>query len=104
MGPRTGPTRRGPRGILKNWNRDPCIPRRSTEPPNAKISAESARRWARLAPEAMARALVLLGTGPAPVAAPGRPSKDSRKAIAEAVRTDATPALAEVDHLLEGSS
>src|SRR5207249_3224770 len=75
--------------------------RRSSEPPQPKISPEFARRLARLAPDAMARAVVLLDTGPPPAAAPKRPSKAARQAIAEAIRTAAAPALAEVDRLLE---
>jgi len=77
--------------------------RRSRKPPKPKISPEFARRLARLAPEAMARAIVLLDTGPAPAAAPGRPSKAERKAIAEAIQTATKPAVAEVDRLLECS-
>jgi hypothetical protein len=77
--------------------------RRSIQPPKPKISTEFARRLARLAPDAMARAIVLLDTGPAPAAAAGRPSKAERKAIAEAIQTAAAPALAEVDRLLERS-
>jgi hypothetical protein len=74
--------------------------RQSTKPPKPKISPEFARRLAGLAPDAMARAIVLLDTGPAPAAPPGRPSKAARKAIAEAIRTAVAPALAEVDRLL----
>jgi hypothetical protein len=77
--------------------------RRSSEPPKAKISPEFARRLARLAPHAMARAIVLLDTGPALAPTPGRPSKAVRKEIAEAIRTAAAPALTEVDRLLERS-
>jgi hypothetical protein len=77
--------------------------RRDREPPKPKISPEFARRLARLAPDAMARAIVLLDTGPTPAAAPGRPSKAARKAIVEAIQTAAAPALAEVDRLLERS-
>jgi hypothetical protein len=75
----------------------------SSKSPKPKISPEFARRLARLAPDAMARAIVLLDTGPAPAPAPGRPSKAERKAIAEAIQTAAAPAMAEVDRLLEGS-
>jgi hypothetical protein len=77
--------------------------RRSSEPPKPKISPEFARRLGRLAPHAMARAIVLLDTGPAPAPSAGRPSKAVRKEISEAIRTAAAPALAEVDRLLERS-
>src|SRR5262245_31117059 len=77
--------------------------RRSTELPKSKISPEFARRLARLAPDAMARAIVVLDTGPAPAAPPGRPSKPTRKAVAEAIQTAASAALREVDRLLERS-
>ena len=79
------------------------MPHRSSEPPKAKISPEFARRLARLAPDATVRAIVLLETGPALAAAPGRPSKAERKTIAEAIRSAAAPALPEVDRVLEGS-
>jgi hypothetical protein len=77
--------------------------RQSSKPPKPKISPEFARRLARLAPGAMARAIVLLDTGPAPAPAPGRPSKAERKAIAEAIQAAAAPAVAEVDRLLQRS-
>ncbi len=76
--------------------------RQSIQPPKPKISAEFARRLGRLAPDAIARAIVLLDTGSIP-AVTGRPSKAARKEIAEAIRTAAAPALAEVDQLLERS-
>ncbi len=75
--------------------------RQPSEPPKPKISANFAGRLARLAPDAMARAIVLLETGHAPAPASARPSREERKAIAEAIRTAAEPALAEVDRLLE---
>jgi hypothetical protein len=75
----------------------------SSKSPKPKISPEFARRLSRVAPDAMARAIVLLDTGPAPAPAPARPSKAERKAIAEAIQTTAAAALAEVDHLLERS-
>jgi len=77
--------------------------RQSTNPPKPKISPEFARRLDRLAPNAVARAIVLLDTGPAPAAAPGRPSKAARKEIAETIQTAAAVALVEVDRLLERS-
>jgi len=77
--------------------------RQSSEPPKPKISPEFARRLARLAPDAMARAIVMLDTGPAPAAAPGRLSKAERKRIAEAIQAAAVAALQEVDRLLERS-
>jgi hypothetical protein len=80
------------------------MPRRSSESPKPKISPEFARRLARLAPDEMTRAIVLLDTGFAPAATPGRPSKAARRAIAEAIQTAASEALAEVDRLLERSS
>ena len=79
------------------------MPRQSTKPPKPKISPEFARRLDRLAPDAIARAIVLLDTGPAPPAAAGRVSKTERKEIAETIRTAATAAFAEVDRLLERS-
>ena len=79
------------------------MPRRTPKPPKPKISPEFARRLKRLAPDGMARAIVLLDAGPTPAASAGRPSKAVRKEIAEAIRTAATPALAEVDRLLERS-
>jgi hypothetical protein len=77
--------------------------RRSSDSPKPKISPEFARRLARLAPDSMARAIVLLETGPAPAMAPGRPSKADRKAVAEAIRAAASQSLVEVDRLLERS-
>ena len=77
--------------------------RRSSETPKPKISPEFARRLDRLAPDTIARAIVLLDTGPGPAAAPARPSKAARKEIAETIKTAAAPALAEVDRLLERS-
>ena len=77
--------------------------RQSSKPPKPKISPEFAGRLARLAPHAMARAIVLLDTGPAPAAAPGRPSKAARKTIAEAIQAAVAAPLAEVDRLLERS-
>jgi hypothetical protein len=77
--------------------------RQSSKSPQSKISPEFARRLARLAPAAMARAIVLLDTEPAPATATGRPSKAARKAIAETIQTAAAPALTEVDRLLERS-
>ncbi len=53
------------------------MPAQSSNPPKPKISPEFARRLARLAPDAMARAVVLLDTGPAPAAASGRSSTAS---------------------------
>jgi len=79
------------------------MPRQPSKPPKFKISPEFARRLDRLRPGAVARAIVLLDTGPAPVAAPGRPSKAARKAIAATIQTAAAAALVEVDHLLERS-
>ncbi|MFI5459380.1 MAG: hypothetical protein ACHRXM_28480 [Isosphaerales bacterium] len=79
------------------------MPRQSSKSPKPKISPEFARRLARLAPDAMARAIVLLDTGPAPAAAPGRPSKAARKTIAQSIQAAATAAVAEVDRLLEHS-
>lgn len=81
--------------------RDTRMARQSTPSPKPKISPEFARRLGRLAPGALVRAVVLLGMGPLPTAASGRPSKQQRKALGEAIRTAAAPALAEVDHLLE---
>ena len=75
--------------------------RQSIQPPKPKISPEFARRLARLAPDAMVRAIVMLDTGPAPTAPPGRLSRAARKEIAEAIQTAAAPAMAEVDQLLE---
>ena len=77
--------------------------RQSSKPPKPKISSEFARRLARLAPDAMARAVVLLDTGPVPAAVPGRPAKTARKTIAEGIQAAAAAALAEVDRLLERS-
>jgi len=77
--------------------------RQSSKPPQPKISPEFARRLARLAPDAMAHAIVLLDTGPAPATARGRPSKAARKTIAEAIQAAAAPAMAEVDRLRERS-
>jgi hypothetical protein len=77
--------------------------RESSKPPKRKISPEFARRLARLAHGAMARAVVLLDTGPVPSAAPGRTSKPARKEVAEAIRTTATPALWAADRQLERS-
>jgi len=77
--------------------------RPASDLPKPKISPEFARRLARLAPDATVRAIVLLDTGPALAAAPARPSKAERKTIAEAIRSAAAPALAEVDRVLEGS-
>jgi hypothetical protein len=77
--------------------------RRSSKPPKPKISPEFVRRLNQLAPDSMARAIVLLDTRSAQDAAPGRPSREERKAIAEAIRKSAAPALAEVDRLLERS-
>ena len=51
----------------------------------------------------MTRAIVLLDTGPAPAASLGRPSKATRKGIAETIQTAAAAALAEVDRQLERS-
>jgi hypothetical protein len=75
--------------------------RHSIQPSKPKISPEFARRLARLAPDAIARAIVLLDTGPGPSAAPARPSKAARNEIAETIQRAAAPALAEVDRLLE---
>lgn len=77
--------------------------RQTSDPPKPRMSAEFARRLARLAPDAMVRAIVVLDIGTPPVAASGRPSKAERKAIAEAIQSAAAPALAEVDRVLEGS-
>jgi hypothetical protein len=77
--------------------------RQSSKPPKLKISPEFAGRLARLAPDAMTRAIVLLNTGPMPTAATSRPSKAERKAIAETIQSAAAPALVEVDRLLERS-
>jgi hypothetical protein len=79
------------------------MPRQSSKPPEPKISAEFARRLSRLAPDAMARAVVLLDTGPARGAAPGRPSRAARKTNADAIQRAAGGSLAEVDRLLESS-
>jgi hypothetical protein len=77
--------------------------RQTSDSPKPGISAEFARRLARLAPEAMIRAIVVLDIGTPPAAASGRPSKAGRKAIAESIQSAAAPALAEVDRVLEGS-
>jgi hypothetical protein len=77
--------------------------RQSIQPSKPKISPEFARRLARLAPDAIARAIVLLDTGPGPAAAPAPHSKAARNQIAQAIQAAAAPALAEVDHLLERS-
>jgi hypothetical protein len=79
------------------------MPAQSSKPPKPKISPEFARRLARLAPESMARAVVLLDTGRAPAAAPGRSSKPTRKTISEAIQASAAMALVEVDRVLERS-
>jgi hypothetical protein len=73
----------------------------SSKHPKTKISPEFARRLHRLAPGAMARAIILLDTGPAPAETSGRPSNAARKETSEAIRTAATAAMAEVDRLLE---
>jgi hypothetical protein len=77
--------------------------RRSNKPPNRKISPQFARRLAELAPDTIARAIVLLDIGPAPTVEKGRPSKAARQAIAESIQKAAAQALAEVDRLLERS-
>jgi hypothetical protein len=77
--------------------------RRSSKSPKPKISPQFARRLAELAPDAIARAVVLLDIGPAPAVEQGRPSKAARRAIAESIQKATEPALAEVDRLLECS-
>jgi hypothetical protein len=77
--------------------------RQSSKPPKPKISPEFARRLARLAPDAMARAIVMLNTGPAPAVTPGRPPKAERKRIAEAIQAAGMAPVEEVDRLLERS-
>jgi hypothetical protein len=77
--------------------------RRSSKSPSPKISPEFARRLAQLAPDTIARAVVLLEIGPPPAVEKGRPSKAARQAIAESIHKAAEPALAEVDRLLERS-
>jgi hypothetical protein len=77
--------------------------RQPSTPSKPKISPEFARRLARLAPDAMARAIVVLDIGAVPPAEPGRSSKAERKTAAQAIQAAASVPLEEVDRLLERS-
>ena len=66
LGIRPGPTSRSPRSPLNDPQRAGVMPRQASKPPSARISPKFARRLARQAPNAVARAIVLLETGPTP--------------------------------------
>jgi hypothetical protein len=103
MIPKIAATNRGTCGSSNELQRAFRMSCRSSKPSKSKISAELARRSARLAPDSMARAVVLLDDGQSPVATPGRASRAARKEIAGTIQTAAGFAIAEVDQLLARS-